>query len=105
MNEAIPIQSHDYWFKVVDMLQQNWALIDTMDEGVVAFFVSDSSGIFDQITFPSATDAESALRLNGFRRLCEDPGAASILRRPVPPFHRRPHPNGPIYSSGRFWKV
>lgn len=24
MNEAIPIQSRDYWFKVIEMLQQNW---------------------------------------------------------------------------------
>ena len=27
-DEVIEIQSCDYWFKIVEFLQQNWALID-----------------------------------------------------------------------------
>jgi len=36
--------------------------------------------------------------------LTDDASATSFLRCPVPPFTGRPHPNGPIYSSGLFWK-
>ena len=105
MNDPVTIRTRDYWFKVIEMLQQNWALIEPSDQGVTVYFVSDTSGVFDEMEFLSAPDAESALRLNGFSRIDEDPKAASFLRRPEPPFHRRPHPNGPIYSSGRFWKA
>jgi hypothetical protein len=44
MNEGIPIQSRDYWFKVIEMLQQNWALIDSAEHEVTVYFVSDASG-------------------------------------------------------------
>jgi hypothetical protein len=29
--EVVPIQSCDFWVKIVEMLQQNWALIDTLE--------------------------------------------------------------------------
>ena len=104
MNESISIQSTDYWFKVIEMLQQNWALIEPREQGVTVFFVNETSGVFDEMTFESSASADTALRLNGFRRFAEDERAATFLHRPQPPFTRRPHPNGPIYSSGRFWK-
>ena len=104
MNEPVTIESRDYWFTVVEMLQQNWALIEPRDQSVMIYFMSDTSGVFDEMTFDSSVEAESALRLNGFTRFTDDPRAASFLRRPDPPFHRHPHPNGPIYSSGRFWQ-
>ena len=100
----ITIQSSDYWFKVVDFLQQNWALIEVASDGVLVRFISDSSGVFDEMTFPSLEDATKALRNNGFNRLAENAQAAGILRPPAPPFRASPHPNGPIYSSGRFWR-
>ena len=104
MNEEIPINNRDYWFKVIEMLQQNWALIESGDSGVTVYFLSDTSGVFDEIPFDTQATAEAALRLNGFRRLSEDPQAVSFLRPPAPPFHRHSHLNAPIYSSGRFWK-
>jgi len=30
------IQNRDYWFKIVEFLQQNWALIDETPEGCTA---------------------------------------------------------------------
>jgi hypothetical protein len=104
MNDTVAIQSHDYWFKVVEMLQQNWALIDSDSAGVVVYFFGDTGGVFDELRFPSTEEAAHALRRNGFRRYADDASASSSLRRPEPPFARRVHPNGPIYSSGRFWK-
>lgn len=105
MSDTVAIQSRDYWFKVIDMLQQNWALVDPDSAGVVVYFVSDSSGVFDEIQFASQEKAAKALERNGFRRFADDSSASSLLRCPAPPFTHRPHPNGPIYSSGRFWKT
>jgi hypothetical protein len=102
--DRVTIQNRDYWFKVVDFLQQNWALIDEAEGGVVVWFFGDNAGIFDQMTFPSLEDAAEALRRNGFGRYADDPEAVKFIAVPQPPFYRRPHPNGPIYSSGRFWK-
>jgi hypothetical protein len=100
----VEIQSRDYWFKVVDFLQQNWALIDETTESCAVFFFGDTSGVFDRLAFPSVAEAEAALRRNGFTRFAEDKKAQGFIAVPQPPFHERPHPNGPIYSSGRFWR-
>lgn len=105
MSDTVDIQSRDYWFKVIEMLQQNSALVDFDSAGVVVHFFSDTSGIFDELHFASPEEATQALQRNGFRRFADDPNASSFLRCPAPPFTRRPHPNGPIYSSGRFWKT
>ncbi|NKC12749.1 MAG: hypothetical protein GKR94_11280 [Gammaproteobacteria bacterium] len=102
--EEVPISSRDYWFKVVEFLQQNWALINARQDGVIVGFFGDTSGVFDELAFPSEGGAQQALRRNGFARYTEDANAQGFLRPPDPPFHRRPHPNAPIYSSGRFWK-
>lgn len=104
MHAPVSIESRDYWFKIVEMLQQNWALIESCGDGVIVYFVTDLSGVFDELHFDSERAAVDVLLLNGFRRLAEDSHAASFLRPPPPPFSRQPHPNGPIYSSGRFWK-
>jgi len=98
------IVSREYWFKVIDMGQQNWALVDAAGAGVVVWFISDASGVFDEIRFDSVPHAADALMRNGFRRFAEKGGLPAFLSPPQPPFRRRPHPNGPIYSSGRFWR-
>ena len=105
MNEPVPIQSTDFWVKVVEMLQQNWALIQPHSAGGVrAYFISDTSGVFDEMAFGSEADAAEALQRNSFHRYADALDLRSFLRPPSAPFHRHPHPNGPIYSSGRFWK-
>jgi hypothetical protein len=104
MSDSVIIESRDYWFKVVEMLQQNWALIEPAASGVTVYFINDTSGVFDEMPFPSMTVAADALRLNGFNRFADDRRASAFLRVPPPPFYRQPHPNGLIYSSGRFWR-
>jgi hypothetical protein len=104
MANTVAIQSDDFWVKVVEMLQQNWALIEPMSEGGVrVYFIGDTGGVFDEFPFPSADDAIAALRRNGFKHFADDEELQSFLRPPEPPFHQQPHPNGPIYSSGRYW--
>ncbi len=105
MEDIIEIKSREYWFKVVEMLQQNWALIDESDDGgCKVYFIGDTSGVFDEMEFQSLDEASSALRRNGFALYAEDKKAQEFIVPPEPPFHRRTHPNGPIYSSGRFWQ-
>lgn len=102
----IEIRSTDYWCKVVDFLQQNWALVEQDDdgEGCTVFFIGDRSGVFDRLSFLDAREAQRALSRNGFRRYEGDPSLHATVTPPVAPFHSESHPNGPIYSSGRFWK-
>lgn len=105
-NPVIAINSQDYWVKVVGMLQQNWALVIRNDDGpCTIFFISDDSGVFDQLSFRSPNDARDALHANGFSRFSANSRLQRFLVPPLPPFHEGGHPNGKIYSSGRFWKA
>ncbi|MEO2015172.1 MAG: hypothetical protein ABGZ53_12450 [Fuerstiella sp.] len=104
MTNEIPIGSSDYWFKVIDFLQQNWALIEPVENGVTVYFLNDDSNVFDELQFKSMDEADSALQLNEFRRFADDPTADSFLRCPAAPFFRDEHSNRPIYSSGDFWR-
>ena len=101
----IEIASRDYWVKIVEFLQQNWALIAPgSNAGVTVFFLHDLSGVFDRLSFSSQEEAEAALARNGFERFAENPSLRTFLMPPSPPFHEDEHPNGPIYSSGEFWQ-
>ena len=105
MTQEVTILSRDFWFKIVGMLQQNWVLIDPNPKGgVIAFFIQDRSGVFDQLQFSSKSEADIALQRNGFSRYAEDEGAKKFIKPPTGPFFVAQHPNGPIYSSGKFWK-
>ena len=104
-NQVVAIHSGEYWVKVVDFLQQNWALIDEDADGRARiFFINDTSGIFDELIFESTKHAQEALMANRFREFSDSPDLQSLLHPPLAPFQRASHPNGPIYSSGRFWK-
>src|SRR5216683_6995241 len=93
--QPVQIKGRDYWVKVVDMLQQNWALIDgPAGAQVTVFFVNDRSGVFDRIVFASRDEGAEALARNGFRRYAEDQRAQSMMRPPSPPFFETRHPNG-----------
>lgn len=105
MEELVEIQSRTYWFKVVEMLQQNWAIIDpSPSDACEVFFISDTAGVFDEMEFSSEDKAITALKRNGFSKYADDKDAQKFIRPPESPFYRREHPNGPIYSSGRFWE-
>lgn len=107
MSDIVEIQSQDYWVKVVGMLEQNWALLEATDgksAEVRVFFVGDTSGVFDEMSFPSADEAIRALQKNGFGRYADDRELQSFIVPPAPPFGRAQHPNGAIYSSGRYWR-
>ena len=99
----VAIGSRDFWIKVVDMLQQNWALIDVGADGrAVVHFIDDGGRIFDRLRFDAERAAATALLRNGFGRFADDPEAQRFIAPPAGPFHDGA-PND-IYSSGRFWR-
>ncbi len=102
MGEEVGIIGRDYWFKIVDFLQQNWVHVDVEADGAVVFFYWDTSGASDRLRFDDFLEPESAFRRNGFNRNCEDSEGQGFIAIPQPPFNERSHPNGPIYSSGRY---
>ena len=103
-NQRFMFAIDDPWYKVVEFLQQNWAYIEPIGSGCTVFFVSDTSGVFDQLKFDSIATAEAGLSNNGFSRFNDGTDITNVLIPPEPPFEERPHPNGAIYSSGRFWR-
>jgi hypothetical protein len=107
MFDIVEIQSRDYWVKIVGMLEQNWALVETGENQFAearVFFLGDTSGVFDEISFPSSEEAIRALQKNGFERYADDRELQSFILPPAPPFGRSQHPNGAIYSSRRYWR-
>jgi hypothetical protein len=104
MRTKIPAAvAEDPWFKVVDMLQQNWAVILEEDVEVLVVFYGDTCGVFDELRFDSSDEAKAALLKNGFRKYKEDERAQGFIALPQGSFQVKEHPNGRIYSSGRFW--
>jgi hypothetical protein len=106
--EEIEITNRDYWFKVVDMLQQNWALIDDsskVEVRCIVYFIGNASGVFDQMEFDNIVEARRQLSINGFARYEEDQKAKEFIAPPRSPFYRSTHPSGAIYSSGKYWKA
>ena len=102
--ETVTIRDYDPWIKVVGMLQHNWATIEPFDGGVRVYFISDTSRVFDEMLFADVNEAQFALLRNGFLLQRAETGRWRTLRPPQPPFVRGRHPNGRIYSSGRFWR-
>ena len=56
------------------------------------YFISDTSGVFDEMVFPSADAARESLDRNGFWRFTENSDLQSFLRPPSAPFRRAIHP-------------
>lgn len=95
--------AEDPWFKTVDMLQHNWAVVIKEEGSILVIFYSDTCGIFDELRFNNSNEAETALRRNGFQKHKERERTQSFIALPQGEFEIRAHPNGRIYSSGRFW--
>jgi hypothetical protein len=49
-SQDIELQSRDYRFKIVEFLQQNWALIDRDHAGDCTVHIfNDTAGVFDRL--------------------------------------------------------
>jgi len=95
--------ARDPWFKIVEFLQQNWAVVVERNGSVLVVFYGDTCGVFDELEYTSRVEAEAALTRNGFAKYLEAKDAKGFIALPRGDFQERAHPNGRIYSSGRFW--
>ena len=99
------VPSDRLWFKVVEFLQTNWAIIDDQSNGRVrVLFINDNSGVFDAMSFESLEEAVSGLVDSGFDLWAKNLEVQEFLIPPLQPFKYDAHPNGRIYSDGKFWK-
>lgn len=101
--DPVEILRRTFWVKIVSFLQQNWAAIDDVPgtSAVRIWFFGDTSGVFDFMDYPSREAARRALQVNGFSVWTAE--RFDFIGRPSSPFEWRSHPNGEIYSSGRYW--
>ncbi|MEI7823946.1 MAG: hypothetical protein WCI01_01515 [Chlorobiaceae bacterium] len=94
----------DPWFKVVEFLQQNWAVIIRRKSDVLVVFYDDCCGVFDEMPFQTYNETSMALRRNGFSKFMQDNNAQDFIGQPEGVFMVSHHTNGRIYSSGQFWR-
>ena len=96
------IQSRNYWIKIVEILQQNWALVDKNSDPNICtvYFIHDEFGVFDEMEFSFVEEACQGLKISGFKRFSDVDRIKKYITPPKPPFHKAKHPNCPIYSSG-----
>jgi hypothetical protein len=98
----IELKSEIFWVKIIDFLQQNWALIEVIDNKVIVYFIQDASMIFDKIEFESIEDAENGLLKNGFKLyLDKNENFQDFMKPPKKPYGQSIRQ---IYSSGQYWK-
>jgi hypothetical protein len=104
-SESIEVKSTDFWFKIVEFLQQNWALIELgySADSCTIFFLNDDSGVFDRIQLDSVSEAKQSLQRNGFSKYSEATKAKEFISPPNAPYHISKHPNGKIYSLVKYW--
>jgi len=98
-DELAFIESRDYWVRVVDFLQIHWALIER--EGPKKskiYFLTEVSGIFDEVVCHSTAAAEALLESNEFSRFSENV-SVSMFDPPPPPFWRREDGFGGVYTA------
>ena len=104
-DDSKEVPSDRLWFKVVEFLQTNWAIIDDQSNGRVrVLLINDNSGVFDAMSFESLEEAVSGLVDSGFDLWAKNLEVQEFLIPPLQPFKYDAHPNGRIYSDGKFWK-
>lgn len=72
----------DPFFKIVECLQQNWAVLVEKNDSILVIFYGDTCGVFDEIAFDNRKEAETALQRNGFTKYLEDPKAQGFIGLP-----------------------
>ena len=93
----------DWYVKLVEMLQQNWAIIK-LGAKTQIIFVNDPGDVFDIIEVKDQETAHDKLMQNGFRKFSSPSWKRPLDEILTPPFkvvdtgERRK-----IYSSGEYW--
>ena len=121
MNETLeyPISNRDWWFKVLGMLNENWALIEESPEKVTVYFFHSCgttkmsigprngpwAAIVDSLEFSNCNEALNALLRNGFSPFAE---VSDTWEGNPPPegrlYDAREKEPG-IYSQEGYWRI
>lgn len=115
------INAHEWWIKVLGMLQHNWALIEERPDGSVTVYFFHDCGdtnmpchgysmrqlkgrcaVIDSLEFRSVRDAENALSQNGFRPHGKNELMGSDLK-PFGNFYDARSTEEGIYSKQGYW--
>lgn len=121
MNEPseFVISSREWWFKVLGMLNENWALIeDTPEKATVYFFHSSGmptmsikprngpwSAIVDSLEFSDWESAANALSRNGFTQFSAIADAWEGNPPPEEKFYDAREKEPGIYSKQGYWDL
>ena len=116
------IKSREWWFKPVEMLVHNWALIETnSDETATVYFFHDNGitkngcqeyklfqlkgrcAVVDSLNFEDADTAEYALGHNGFQLLKRKAGPWDGSE-PFGTFYDARATENGVYSKEGYWK-
>jgi hypothetical protein len=115
------VSNRDWWVKVLGMCSHNWALIEPQNQtGAVVYFFHDMgtvlcptgyglgqvkgrSAVVDSLSFESVSDAQDALRNNGFEKLINNPGPWFGFEPTGHFYDARPTEEG-IYSKKGYWQ-
>lgn len=99
------IESRDFWVKTIDVLYQNWAVVNVGADGLATiYFMDGAGGVFDELPIESISSAATSLTRNGFVRYADSKDLHVRVKPPPSTYHRRLHPNGRVYSSNTTWK-
>jgi len=81
---VVEITSSDYWFKILGMLQQVWALVEPCKDGpgVLLYRICDDSSVIDARWYETEEVADDYLRLEGWDRFDEEQDVWSFLSPP-----------------------
>lgn len=90
MNQDITfkeIKSTNYWFKIDEFLQANWALIEESEDAkATIFLIGATSEIFDEIHVQTLERAVDELVDNGYELYSEATQLHKCLQPPCSPF-------------------
>jgi hypothetical protein len=93
----------NYWFKIVEFLPTNWALIEEhSDSKATVSFINDTSGTFDEITYDTLQQAVNEVMDNGFNLYSQAPYVHRFLKPLTLPSKPVQHINDVIPSNGHF---
>ena len=105
LGQVIDLGQSGRWIKIVEFLQQNWAVILPTESGtgVRLWFFDDGFNVFDLIELADVATAQRSLSRNGFEPYTESKHgfvASPVPHEKSPRFSWRPRR---IYSTGEFW--
>lgn len=98
--------SQRLWVKVLEMLQQNWCVLEPGPaDSVDLVFFDDRGRVFDWLSTTDIATAKYALHVNGFSWMWTYSSFYSAAGMPRLPQGGRRERSRPVYSNGEYWET